>query len=43
MPKVGTKRFAYTEKGEKAAKGYAKKTGQPVKITKPAKRMARGR
>ena len=30
MPKVGDKHFAYTEKGKKAAKQEAKKTGQTV-------------
>tara|TARA_R100000808_G_C2143507_1_gene151289 strand:+ start:930 stop:1034 length:105 start_codon:yes stop_codon:yes gene_type:complete len=31
MPKVGKKKFAYTAKGKKAAKTYAKKTGKKVK------------
>ena len=31
MPKVGTKKFAYTAKGKAAAKAYAKKTGKKVK------------
>jgi hypothetical protein len=31
MPKVGSKKFAYTAKGKKAAKAYAKKTGKKVK------------
>ena len=35
MPKVGKRHFAYTEKGKKAAKSYAKKTGQ--KMTKKKK------
>ena len=30
MPRVGKKKFAYTAKGKKAAKAYAKKTGQKV-------------
>ena len=30
MPKVGTKKFAYTPRGKKAAKSYAKSTGQKV-------------
>jgi len=30
MPKVGNKNFPYTEKGKKAAKAYAKKSGQPM-------------
>jgi hypothetical protein len=34
MPKVGKKKFAYTAKGKKAAKKYAKKTGKKVKKTK---------
>ena len=28
MPMVGKKKFAYTKKGKKAAKAYAKKTGK---------------
>ena len=35
MPKVGKKHFAYTENGKKAAKSYAKTTGQ--KMTKKKK------
>ena len=34
MPKVGNKKFAYTRKGEKAAKAYAKKTGKKMVRTK---------
>ena len=34
MPKVGSKKFAYTEKGKKAAKAHAKKTGKKVKKAK---------
>ncbi len=30
MPTVGGKKFAYTTKGKKAAKAYAKKTGKKV-------------
>tara|TARA_R100000008_G_scaffold24893_1_gene13406 strand:- start:3913 stop:4068 length:156 start_codon:yes stop_codon:yes gene_type:complete len=30
MPKVGNKHFSYTEKGRKAAKKYAKKTGKKM-------------
>ena len=30
MPKVGKKHFSYSEKGKKAAKAHAKKTGQSV-------------
>ena len=35
MPKVGKKKFKYTKSGKKAAKKYAKKTGQ--KMTKKKK------
>ena len=31
MPKVNGKKFAYTAKGKKAAKAYAKKTGKKIK------------
>ena len=31
MPKVGKKKFPYTEKGKKAAKKYAKKKNKKVK------------
>tara|TARA_R100000306_G_C4363851_1_gene136643 strand:- start:14 stop:130 length:117 start_codon:yes stop_codon:yes gene_type:complete len=31
MPKVGTKKFAYTKAGKKKAKVYASKTGKKVK------------
>tara|TARA_R100000008_G_scaffold86281_1_gene78699 strand:- start:4368 stop:4583 length:216 start_codon:yes stop_codon:yes gene_type:complete len=31
MPKVGDKKFSYSKAGQKAAKTYAKKTGQKVK------------
>lgn len=34
MPKVGKKKFPYTEKGEKEAKKYAKKTGKKMKVSK---------
>jgi len=34
MPKVGKKHFAYTKKGKKAARSYAKKTGKKVKKLK---------
>lgn len=30
MPKVGSKHFAYSAKGKKAAKRYAKKAGKKV-------------
>jgi len=33
MPKVGSKKFAYTTKGKAAAKAYAKKTGKKT-VTK---------
>ena len=35
MPKVGGRHFAYTKKGQKAEKSYAKKTGK--KVTKKRK------
>jgi|TARA_Y100001973_G_C5207570_1_gene342741 hypothetical protein len=31
MPGVGRRRFSYTPAGRRAAKKYAKKTGQPIK------------
>jgi hypothetical protein len=31
MPKVGKKKFSYTEKGKKAARKYAKKLKRKVK------------
>jgi len=34
MPKVGKKHFAYTKKGKKAARSYAKQTGKKVKKLK---------
>lgn len=34
MPKVGKKHFAYTKKGQKAAKAESKRTGKPVKKAK---------
>jgi|TARA_R110002073_G_scaffold159399_2_gene314608 hypothetical protein len=36
MPKVGKKHFSYSDKGKKAAKAYAKKTGK--KVTKKKRR-----
>ena len=36
MPKVGKKKFPYTEAGKKAAKKYAKKVGK--KVTKRKKK-----
>ena len=32
MPKVGGKEFAYTDKGKKQAKEYARETGQSVEF-----------
>ena len=37
MPRVGSKHFSYTKKGKKAAKRYAKKTGQTVSRKKKGK------
>lgn len=37
MPMVGTKKFAYTAKGKKEAKSYAKKTGKKM-MAKPVKK-----
>ena len=37
MPKVGSKKFAYTAKGKTAAKAYAKKTGKKVNTKKKSK------
>lgn len=34
MPRVGSKRFKYTKSDKKAAKRYAKKTGQKVRSAK---------
>ena len=34
MPTVGKKKFAYTKKGKKAAKAYAKKKKKKVKTKK---------
>lgn len=34
MPRVGSKHFKYTKNGKKAAKRYAKKTGQKVRNAK---------
>ena len=34
MPKVGTKHYAYTPKGQKAAKAAAERTGEKVKKPK---------
>jgi len=42
MPKVGTKKFAYTSKGKSAAKKYAKKTGKKVSVyKKPPKKVTK--
>lgn len=32
MPKVNGKKFAYTAKGKKAAKAYAKKMSKKIKV-----------
>ncbi len=40
MPMVGTKKFAYTEKGKKEAKAYAKKSGKKM-AAKPMKKAAK--
>jgi hypothetical protein len=37
MPMVGKMKFAYTEKGKKEAKEYAKKSGKKM-ASKPAKK-----
>jgi hypothetical protein len=37
MPMVGMKKFAYTSKGKKEAKEYAKKTGKKM-AAKPIKK-----
>jgi hypothetical protein len=37
MPMVGKMKFAYTEKGKKEAKSYAKKTGKKM-VAKPVKK-----
>ncbi len=39
MPMVGKMKFAYTEKGKKEAKSYAKKTGKAM-TAKPMKKAA---
>jgi hypothetical protein len=40
MPMIGMKKFAYTEKGKKEAKEYAKKTGKKM-VAKPKKTGAK--
>jgi hypothetical protein len=40
MPSVGMKMFAYTAKGKKEAKEYAKKTGKKM-AAKPMKKAAK--
>ena len=42
MPKVGTKKFAYTTKGKAAAKAYAKKTGKKMATKKGAGMTKKG-
>jgi hypothetical protein len=37
MPKVGNKHFSYSDKGRKAAKKYAKKTGRKMTNTRKKK------
>jgi|TARA_R100001530_G_scaffold133710_1_gene107518 hypothetical protein len=37
MPKVGNKHFSYSDKGKKAAKKYAKKTGRKMTNTRKKK------
>ena len=37
MPMVGKMKFAYTDKGKKEAKSYAKKSGKKA-VVKPAKK-----
>ena len=37
MPMVGMKKFAYTSKGKKEAKEYAKKSGKKI-MAKPVKK-----
>jgi hypothetical protein len=34
MPKVGSKKFSYSPKGQKAARAYARKLGKSVKTSK---------
>ena len=34
MPSVGKKKFAYTKKGEAAAKRYSKRTGKKMVVRK---------
>ena len=42
MPKVGKKKFSYTEKGKKAAEAYSKKTGKRMMMSKRAMPHRRG-
>lgn len=37
MPKVGSKKFSYSPKGQKAARAYARKLGKSVKMSKKGK------
>ena len=41
MPKVGGKKFSYGKAGQKAAKTYAKKTGQKMTKVKPKSRSGK--
>lgn len=38
MPKVGSRHFAYSPKGQAAAKAASKKSGKPVQNAKPPKK-----
>ena len=40
MPMVGKMKFAYTEKGKKEAKSYAKKSGKKVDAKTKAKNIS---
>jgi len=41
MPKVGSKYYSYTKKGEAAARKEAKRTGKPLKKAKKPKVKSR--
>lgn len=43
MPKVGSKHFAYSKGGVKAAKAYAKKTGMMMEKKEMGKMMKGGK
>lgn len=38
MPKVGSKHYGYTKKGQAAAKKESKRTGKTVQYKKPKKK-----